>query len=252
MSIAKRVYEHRVWGPLLAFEGVSVFEKDGVLCMDRKGKTGKKSRKRGKKYRSIADVMLAERGPRGIPYSVYLNTSHWQKLRYRVLKLDHSMCVRCKKPGTVVHHRNYERLGCEKLDDLVTVCAVCHHNIHEGKLQIDRIRRGKKRGLSRKQNRRRHRAYQQAVQATAPDRIVYKKISRALRTPLRDGTPLLRAVRVMLNRIKDPDLLRALDLLERKLVLGREGTIRSLLVEAGYRLRAVDLSEIVTRLTDTG
>lgn len=91
-----------------------------------------------KRKRAIADSMVRELGWRGVPYAVYLKTTHWQTLRARVFKLDKGRCVMCPRHGSCVHHRTYERLGSEWISDVVTLCENCHHQIHAGKMALDR------------------------------------------------------------------------------------------------------------------
>lgn len=81
--------------------------------------------------------------PRKIPYSVYLETTHWKRLREKVLTLDKGRCVRCTKKAREVHHRTYVRLGREDIQDVVSVCGTCHVHIHSGALKIDEVRRKK-------------------------------------------------------------------------------------------------------------
>ena len=98
----------------------------------------------------VADVMLFERGPRGIPYAVYLQTSHWKSLRFRIFRLDKNRCVWCNRPGKCVHHRTYERLGREWDADLVTLCTECHQKVHSGAVPVDRPRRKSKKTKQKK------------------------------------------------------------------------------------------------------
>lgn len=68
-------------------------------------------------------------------YKRYLRCRHWQKLRQQVLNRAGGRCENCGyqpwKPGTLqVHHRSYERVGCESLDDLIALCPKCHMKIH--------------------------------------------------------------------------------------------------------------------------
>ncbi len=64
-------------------------------------------------------------------YPAYLRTDHWQKLRKAVLKRDGDRCSLCNAAdGLHVHHRSYDRLGRESLDDLTTLCDRCHGTFH--------------------------------------------------------------------------------------------------------------------------
>lgn len=69
---------------------------------------------------------------KGLPYSDYLQTSHWKILRFRALKSAGFRCSLCNSDGLLdVHHRTYERLGNEKLKDLVALCRTCHSRFHD-------------------------------------------------------------------------------------------------------------------------
>jgi FtsK/SpoIIIE family/FtsK alpha domain len=69
---------------------------------------------------------------RAMPYEEYLQTPEWQATRKRILKRDNSQCQGCHGRGITlnVHHYTYERLGCERDTDLVTLCEFCHEELH--------------------------------------------------------------------------------------------------------------------------
>lgn len=64
-------------------------------------------------------------------YAAYLRSDHWQnvKTRYRTSKLPQS-CVVCGAERVDLHHRTYERLGRERLTDLVPLCREHHGEAH--------------------------------------------------------------------------------------------------------------------------
>lgn len=68
-------------------------------------------------------------------YAECLQSEEWLDLREQVLRRDKYRCTvtgKASKPGDPlqVHHLTYERLGCEPLDDLVTVCRSQHEKLH--------------------------------------------------------------------------------------------------------------------------
>jgi hypothetical protein len=67
-----------------------------------------------------------------IDYLQYIRSSpNWQRLRARVLVRARGLCERCRCwPIVAVHHRTYERLGAEWLEDLYGVCQRCHNELH--------------------------------------------------------------------------------------------------------------------------
>lgn len=76
-------------------------------------------------------------------YEEYLQTLHWQGFRTRVLdqqaeKNEYNFCERCgertekvtRMTALHVHHRTYERLGEERIEDVEIVCRKCHEKEH--------------------------------------------------------------------------------------------------------------------------
>ena len=62
----------------------------------------------------------------------YLDSPKWQELRSKVLKRDNNRCVNCNSESNLnCHHITYNRLGNEKLNDLVILCQPCHSRLHE-------------------------------------------------------------------------------------------------------------------------
>jgi hypothetical protein len=69
---------------------------------------------------------------RTMPYRDYLKTAHWRDVRNRALDRAARRCQLCNSPDHLeVHHRTYERRGCERDDDLTVLCARCHSKFHE-------------------------------------------------------------------------------------------------------------------------
>lgn len=68
-------------------------------------------------------------------YAEYLQSYEWLDLRERVLQRDRYRCTvtgKAAKTGDLlqVHHLTYERVGCELMEDLITVCRSAHEQIH--------------------------------------------------------------------------------------------------------------------------
>lgn len=65
-------------------------------------------------------------------YQSYLLTDKWKDLRQQVFARDNGICLYCKTNNAEqVHHKHYLTLYKETLDDLQSVCASCHHDIHK-------------------------------------------------------------------------------------------------------------------------
>lgn len=69
-------------------------------------------------------------------YKKYINSRAWKskRLEYWNDPYTYKECYVCADPwvdfkGKELHHRTYERLGHERLDDLVPVCPECHRKI---------------------------------------------------------------------------------------------------------------------------
>lgn len=70
------------------------------------------------------------------PFFQYEHTKHlgsdeWAAMRRAVLKARGGKCERCgEADGLEVHHKNYCRLGNERLSDLLLLCGRCHEQEH--------------------------------------------------------------------------------------------------------------------------
>lgn len=62
-------------------------------------------------------------------YNDYINSKAWQKKRKEVLA-ERPFCFCCNDKANHIHHRTYARLGIEKLEDLIALCANCHSEVH--------------------------------------------------------------------------------------------------------------------------
>jgi hypothetical protein len=67
---------------------------------------------------------------REMPYSEYLRTNHWKKVRWEALCRCGFKCI-CGKRATEVHHLSYENRGCEEAGDTVGLCGECHDRWHK-------------------------------------------------------------------------------------------------------------------------
>ena len=65
-------------------------------------------------------------------YRAYLKSDAWKRKRYVVLKRDNWTCQSCGAKATQVHHKKYAKykIGKEPIKWLVSLCASCHHKIH--------------------------------------------------------------------------------------------------------------------------
>lgn len=70
-----------------------------------------------------------------VNYNEYIKKHpHWQKVRRARFDFDEHRCVICHRDLTgepyQTHHLSYQRLGSERLRDVVTMCDSCHHAFH--------------------------------------------------------------------------------------------------------------------------
>ena len=58
---------------------------------------------------------------------------HWRDAFVAVHGIEPA-CAVCGEPWTLrrgdLHHRNYDRLGHERFDDLIPLCRACHERVH--------------------------------------------------------------------------------------------------------------------------
>jgi len=69
-------------------------------------------------------------GKRSRKYLEYISSPAWYWKRHEKLKLVTS-CERCGSQEQLeIHHRTYERLGDERMEDLEVCCNPCHFREH--------------------------------------------------------------------------------------------------------------------------
>lgn len=83
-----------------------------------------KQRRPGKRRKPRPEPLLA------IDYAAYMRSPAWKRKRAKILATAKNKCAGCGRRARHVHHRTYERLGCEYDQDLVAVCLDCHRDIH--------------------------------------------------------------------------------------------------------------------------
>jgi 5-methylcytosine-specific restriction endonuclease McrA len=70
-------------------------------------------------------------------YDQYLHSRQWDLIRRQVRAKYKNTCQECFKAGKVeVHHKTYEWIGAEHLDDLVALCRSCHKALHSGEIVL--------------------------------------------------------------------------------------------------------------------
>lgn len=77
--------------------------------------------------------LSAQRLPylRSIPYREYLGSREWQLTRTAAKRRASFRCQVCNARGELhAHHRSYDRVGCERDDDITVLCRDCHALFH--------------------------------------------------------------------------------------------------------------------------
>lgn len=70
-------------------------------------------------------------------YEHYMQSDNWQAKRRLRLDADGHRCATCRRPRELeIHHLTYDRLGCERIEDLVTLCTRCHGELHYQQARI--------------------------------------------------------------------------------------------------------------------
>lgn len=62
-----------------------------------------------------------------VNYQQYLQSPQWEEKRNKKLQDYGHRCQLCNSVHSLhVHHRTYERLGNEDMNDLTVLCSICH------------------------------------------------------------------------------------------------------------------------------
>ncbi len=99
-------------------------DKHGIIVFYMTGKTIKHP------YKKLYGYLRKNK----ITYSQYLQSEHWKDVRARFWKskLHHYQCYICGSTENLqVHHKTYNRIGKEYLNDLCLLCENCHKKTHE-------------------------------------------------------------------------------------------------------------------------
>ena len=90
----------------------------------------------GGRAKNLGITKFGRAGTSSGTYNLYLCTNHWKEIRAKKLGRT-PLCQVCKKNiATQVHHLRYNDengktiLYHEKLEDLLSVCEICHKDLH--------------------------------------------------------------------------------------------------------------------------
>ena len=66
-----------------------------------------------------------------MPYVEYLQSDWWKKVSFAAKWFYNFKCQTCGSSDNLqTHHRDYDRKGCERPEDLSVLCNACHEKIH--------------------------------------------------------------------------------------------------------------------------
>lgn len=72
-----------------------------------------------------------------VNYRDYLRSEHWIEFRRKALTFHGNHCLICRTSASEatleVHHRNYDCIWHESMDDVMVLCKKCHQAHHERK-----------------------------------------------------------------------------------------------------------------------
>lgn len=67
-----------------------------------------------------------------IDYFEYMQSPLWENRKARYYKRYQKVCRACGSRNSIqLHHLKYGNFGTEKDTDLMPLCVVCHHELHE-------------------------------------------------------------------------------------------------------------------------
>ena len=73
-------------------------------------------------------------------YKDYLKTEHWKAISKQAKENADNRCQLCNSGGELhTHHRTYDRVGKEKISDLICLCANCHKKFHDEAQEVNYI-----------------------------------------------------------------------------------------------------------------
>jgi 5-methylcytosine-specific restriction endonuclease McrA len=65
-------------------------------------------------------------------YQEYLRSPQWKEKRVLVMARDNNTCQHCKNTtATEIHHVRYDNIFDEPLEDLISLCNLCHSQAHK-------------------------------------------------------------------------------------------------------------------------
>jgi len=116
--------------------------KPNKIKVDPKKGAMPKRKKKTKKLKIVTRILREYSGvkpkpspiKKQIPYSKFLKTKYWYRVRRLVMTRDNFICQKCGGTKNLrVHHLTYENhyKEHEHIEDLITLCKDCHDKEHK-------------------------------------------------------------------------------------------------------------------------
>ena len=90
--------------------------------------------------------LLGDHDTAEMDYDEYMASDDWKRKRRQVIERAQYRCERCGVSRRItpldVHHKTYERFGCEFISDLEALCRNCH-NAADAKRRTDSLKEAK-------------------------------------------------------------------------------------------------------------
>lgn len=119
----------KVWYDVVMYSASSILAKARTYYIPRRRKSLRTKihmvgKKRTQKYRYYY-------GDRDFYRNHYLKSEHWKELRAKKLQIN-PVCEKCGSDKRVEpHHLIYKNLHDIRVEDLMTLCRICHNKEHK-------------------------------------------------------------------------------------------------------------------------
>jgi hypothetical protein len=113
-------------------------------------------------------------------YSAYVRSPHWRQFRKSYFASNSAACWVCTKTEDrlVLHHLTYNRIGEERFDDVLPMCARCHRLVHDKRATGLYVFKGAHRELRKVYRARGESQLDYLERKLHPKRVVKKPIAR--------------------------------------------------------------------------
>lgn len=112
-----------------------ILTQRGIKCGNPKESVSDRCCKLHKRYVPPGETQRLDRSEYKIKYEQYLLSDQWKHKSLLCKERFNYRCAICNsKTGLHVHHRTYENVFDEKIEDLTLLCMDCHKLFHQNTL----------------------------------------------------------------------------------------------------------------------